>query len=898
LLVLGISGVLRRFALLLALFPAPALAAYPLVWAATVPLAGAVDAQAAYARGLAAYNGTAGSVDKASAAREFAVAANAGHARAQYNLGRMLWTGDGVPRDPRTALAWMQRAAKAGEANAQFVLAQIYESGNGVRKDPQQAHDWLQRAAAGGEPLAQRELGQRLIEGRGMPADPAKGHALIAKAAARSPATGAAPTAPAANLDAQRQSVLDALRTLLDAQGRGDLAAMRAAVSSVGLDAAQLQQLDAAVRRGPRLRFRDLELIPHAVGISGDFALLRYQYRMTVQDAAGESPQAGGNIALLARESGGWKVQQIFVDEALTLASYRRVAGPDPRPRPTSVAATCATPERGPGLIDPDEFRQQANAAIDAWHVDEGKLTRDAVYSAVGHIWLAGDWISNGYTAYERLKTLTVELPADVWAGNTKAALLDMSLMAWGGVQVVAELVPYVDHLTDVAESSLESWRYNAVQRFNYLELLRQLDSADYAKLPKYLILRKTSAAQSALIRSSLHLDRVADWHGRWPALRGIDILSDALLRTDPRLVFGVGVELRILKSENETHFALARDLGLPTARSGPYDDEIAYVPLNLTRRVKGDSSSGDGVLGDFTMPPRIPLVHYRTSCSRGEMTLQLLMEDLTSTEPVRVRNLPFNLIRGAHLVGGPFDQSHGGQLQAGQRVDGIRIQAELLPADRGLTVVPPEILKSECVGHRQLNPEVLAVDTVGAWPSMTLTLQGLAAGTSTLQFHFAAKRTLPALVVSLPVSVVDPPVAAAVTIDGEWTMRLTLMHTTRARTKRPQTEAERRAARDSLNLSGDSSAPVFGDSAIVRVRLHGGMLILQLPDDGSWGNFGSYEVSASDAGVQLLLSGGSDDAEALEGRLNGSANALDGTLGVRDPAGVEVDVYRAQLSR
>lgn len=863
---------------------------------AAVPGVATTDAQAAYARGLAAYNGSGGSVDKAAAAREFGVAAAAGHARAQYNLARMLWIGDGVPRDPHAALIWMQAAAAAGEANAQFVLFQLHETGNGVPRDLKMAQDWLERAAAGGEALAQRELGQRLIDGRGMPADPERGRALLAQADAHPRAAKEPQAAPADDRDAQRQPVLDALRALLDAQGRGDHAALRASVTRAGLTAAQARQMDAALQRNPPPRFKNLELVPHAVGISGDYALVRYQYRMTVQTPAGESPQSGGNLALLVRESDGWKVQQIVVDEALTLASYRLVAVASAKPRES--AAACATPARGPGLLDPDEFRQQANAAIDAWHVDEGKLTRDTVYSAFGHIWLVGDVISSGYTAYERLRTLAVELPADVRTGNAEAALLDITLVAWGGVQVVAEVVPYVDNLTDLAESSLESWRYNAVQRFSYLELLKQLQRADYAKLPKYLILRPTDAAQHALLCSSLHLYRASDWHGRWPALRGIDILSDALLRSDPRLVFSVGVELAILKSDNETHFTLARDLGLPIARSGPHDDEIAYVPLDVTRLVKGDTSSGDGVLTDFSMPTRVPYVLYRSSCARGEMSVRLLMQDLSGTEPVRVRNLPFNLIRGAHLVGGAFGQAQDAPLQVGQRVDGIRIEAELSPAEQGLTVLPPEILKSSCVGHRQLNPEVLSIDTVGAWPAMTLTLQGLAAGSSTLQFHFAATGALPALVVPLPVTVMDPRADLQVSIDGEWTMQLSLMHTTRSRGKAPQTDAERRAARDSLNLTGNDQGPVFGDSAIVRVRFDGGRMTLQLPDDGSWGDFGSYALSSGDGGIQVQLSGGSDASEALEGQLKGSAQALAGTLGVRDAQGIEVDVYRAQLTR
>lgn len=116
--------------------------------------------EAAFRRGREAYNGTAGAVDKFAAAREFELAAQAGHAKAQYNLGRMLWSGDGIARDVATALHWMTLAAEAGEANAQFVLAQAYERGLGVAKDAGLARQWLQRAAAGGEPMAMRALGE------------------------------------------------------------------------------------------------------------------------------------------------------------------------------------------------------------------------------------------------------------------------------------------------------------------------------------------------------------------------------------------------------------------------------------------------------------------------------------------------------------------------------------------------------------------------------------------------------------------------------------------------------------------------------------------------------------------------------------------------------------------
>lgn len=548
------------------------------LWLLCVASAGAVNAtdpqaEAAYQRGQTAYQGRGQAVDKALAAREYAQAAQAGHARAQYNLGRMLWSGDGVSRDVPGALGWMQRAADAGEANAQFVLAQAYESGLGVPKDAALGLQWLERAAAGGEPLAQRELGQRLIDGRGVSADPVRGRALIAAAGA-----GAAPAATG-----ERAQVLAALRKLLQAQGRGDLAVMRSALATDGLDAEQQRELDAALRRGAGLRFRVILVEPEATGIQGEWALLRYRYQIEIETGSAPVAQAGGNLALLQRTTQGWKVHRIVVDEALTLATHLSVAVPTLTQQPaTAHDRVCQTPIRPPGLIEAEEFRELANSAIDSWQVDEGKLTRDAVFSAFGKLTHVGDFISNSYTAYERLRTLGVELPADVFAGNVEATLLDISLMTWGGVQFIAEPFPYADHLTDLAESALENVRYNAVQRFNYLELLKRLKHQDFKALPHFLFLRPSSQAQFDLARRALHLRTAAEWHGRWPALRAIDVLSDAFLRSDPLLRFSIGAELAIRKSENETHYELARALGLRSATAGG-DDMVAYVPLDLT---------------------------------------------------------------------------------------------------------------------------------------------------------------------------------------------------------------------------------------------------------------------------------------------------------------------------
>ncbi|MBI2837067.1 MAG: hypothetical protein HYX75_02040 [Acidobacteria bacterium] len=677
---------------------------------------------------------------------------------------------------------------------------------------------------------------------------------------------GATPNPPS-DLDAERQAVLAALRALVDAQARGDVAAMQAALATAHLTDTERRTLaDALQRTGKNLRFRDVDITPYAVGISagGQWALLSYQYRMTIAAGGVELPQAGGNLALLARESNRWKVQQIVIDEALTLASYRLVGGP-PTARQESggESRARATPARAFGLLEPDAVRDAINRSIDEWRVDEGKLTRDGMYSLFGRIPIVGDAVSNGYTIYERLKTLAVELPADVRAGNLDATLLDICLVAWGGAQIVAEYIPYLDNLTDAVESGIEAYRYNSVQRFNYLELLKQLQQQDFKALAKYLFLRPTSRRTFDLSRTSLHVQTSSDWHGRWPALRAIDTLSDALLRTDPRIVFSVGAELEIVKSNNETLFTLAKDLGVRTAPSGSFDDEAAYVPLNLTRMTVADASVGDAVLTDFRLPPRTPFVLYRLTCQRGEQTLRVKLKDGTETVPVQVRNLPFNLIESLTFHEDLRANVDELQVNVGAIRTGLRVQAGLAANKEGLEVQPPEILGSKCVQLHLTGSAIADARAVGDWPNSTLTVSGKSPGMALLEFTWPRTQGLRELKLPLVISVRGETQPVQIpSIEGEWTMT-------------------------SVITSTNVPEHDVGNSESLPVRFRNGkleMLVSNEDGDGSdWQTFGPYAVKPTEHGIRVEASFGiSDVRQWMNFDLRRKGNGWEGQIEMR----------------
>ena len=68
-----------------------------------------------------------------SAVKQFAAAANLGHAEAQNQLGLCFAKGEGVKQDDAEAIKWFKMAAEQGYASAQNNLGVLYNDGNGVQ---------------------------------------------------------------------------------------------------------------------------------------------------------------------------------------------------------------------------------------------------------------------------------------------------------------------------------------------------------------------------------------------------------------------------------------------------------------------------------------------------------------------------------------------------------------------------------------------------------------------------------------------------------------------------------------------------------------------------------------------------------------------------------------------
>ena len=94
-----------------------------------------------------------------SAVKQFAAAANLGHAEAQNQLGKCFAEGKGVKQDDAEAIKWFRKAAEQGIAESQYILGCAYNEGiGGLPVDLEEAAKWLEKAAKQGNTEAQNVL--------------------------------------------------------------------------------------------------------------------------------------------------------------------------------------------------------------------------------------------------------------------------------------------------------------------------------------------------------------------------------------------------------------------------------------------------------------------------------------------------------------------------------------------------------------------------------------------------------------------------------------------------------------------------------------------------------------------------------------------------------------------
>jgi TPR repeat protein len=121
--------------------------------------------------------------DPTRATEMYLEAANAGHRPAFAIVARRIDQGLGVPRNDVDAATWYARAAReANDAPSQFALGRMYAAGRGVRKDEAEAVRLFTSAAAVNTD-ARYELGMAYLRGRGVARSDSLGLVWLERAA-------------------------------------------------------------------------------------------------------------------------------------------------------------------------------------------------------------------------------------------------------------------------------------------------------------------------------------------------------------------------------------------------------------------------------------------------------------------------------------------------------------------------------------------------------------------------------------------------------------------------------------------------------------------------------------------------------------------------------------------
>ncbi len=117
--------------------------------------------------GMNHYTGLGGKPNYPEAARQFQLAATAGHARAQGQIGICLLKGRGVPKNHDLAVRWLTRAADNKDAIALYTLGNFHAQA----KDYIKANKYYLQASAQGHAAAMNNLGASHEHGQGVPAN-------------------------------------------------------------------------------------------------------------------------------------------------------------------------------------------------------------------------------------------------------------------------------------------------------------------------------------------------------------------------------------------------------------------------------------------------------------------------------------------------------------------------------------------------------------------------------------------------------------------------------------------------------------------------------------------------------------------------------------------------------
>lgn len=551
-----------------------------------------------------------------------------------------------------------------------------------------------------------------------------------------------------------RSQLVAALERYVVAQVRGDAEALlMATAADEAPPQARRRAHDLVERFLGAFRVESAKLTPLAAAIApaGCVAVLRFAYSARVRDAGGVADHAGGAVASLLRRGDSWVVGGITIDEPLTMDVFESVSTSQAGAEPLAAARPVSPGSRYAEL---DELARALEKVSLNWHIDDEDAVMDQAMSLTGlGVTGFGDLVSSGYTLYERMQTLLMDLPGDIRRGNIGASLLDIALVGWGVVQVTAEVIPGADSATDQMEMLLEAGRYNFVQREGYLKLRRELERRSFQGLPRVLALRWLASS----LPEQVVAVPVPGWIGKPIGLSRLAFLGDAMHRREDRLIFDCFVQLPIPQKESEDLFTMARMLGMPLDTTQPPSNAVVLLKVRLTPLVDEVEPvpATDRVLTDWRLGqgPRRRIT-ARLGARPGIQNVVLRLGDGTRTERCVVENRVYNTLSGVALHTSGDVAISTVAIPMGASTESLRLMGVTEPGTSG-TIASPDLTGLPWAHVTSADPDICSVRMEGSWPQARLCLDGSAPGNTSLHVKLDGDGdTVPTKTFSVPVTV------------------------------------------------------------------------------------------------------------------------------------------------
>ena len=502
----------------------------------------------------------------------------------------------------------------------------------------------------------------------------------------------------------------DVLRAALEAQVKGDVEGM---LSHFALDRYSSEAVAASrkmlAKAAELASFEDFQLTIRAVSVgeSGQMAVVRAQMSYVMNAPDYRAPAVEGVFAVLVKSGNAWKLGTIdpdpLLDEELHAPAEEIPMGKGPG-------------QRSAQPVNIKELNERLDKALNGTHLDDVKLAADSTVSVIGKVPGVGDAIANVYQIANVIKDAPDAVVDFKDHGFTRVGFLKAAQVAVGVAQIVTEVLPGPDSITDLVAMHLGQMTANAEVRRGLEELRPYLRGPDVRFNPA-LVLPPEGAYQypQGTVKAT---DGGEENHPMGPLMFALVFQSPEALGKP--IAFTLAGEVTV-----------PDDLALIAKKMGAVQTATGWrIPVDVTPMLAGPISSGQPVLQRFridrSQPGAPALAVWTATCVPGTQSLGVRLVNGETSRSVQVRNAYMNAVDALELTGIPAPGDVL-KLKVGQVQDGIRVFG-VSRADPGSK---PELTgQTECLNISCSRPELLSLRRAD-----TIALRGEKAGSALVSF-------------------------------------------------------------------------------------------------------------------------------------------------------------------